>query len=206
VSKRSRERDSASQLIDPEFERALEENEFRRKARDARQEQKTHQLCRQVQRALNLALAGQFTEGTLDNVYVAEVSATGGTGRLLVHVALPEDRPVSAVLAELRDRAPQLRAIVAGFITRKRAPYEGPATRFAISWAHSSILCWTTSGSEAKVKPVVVKGWCEQVQERMMRDVLEALAYSSSSGWQDEACQALEEWWIDGALFRPREG
>jgi hypothetical protein len=43
------------------------------------------------------------------------------------------------------------------------------------------------------------------VQERMMREVLEALAYSSSSGWQDEACQALEEWWIDGALFRPRE-
>lgn len=122
MSKRTRERDSASQLIDPDFERALEENEYRRKARDARQEQKTRQLCRQVQRALNLALAGQFTEGTLDNVYVAEVSATGAVGRLLVHVALPDDRPVSAVLAELRDRAPQLRAIVAGFITRKRAP------------------------------------------------------------------------------------
>ena len=122
MSKRTRERDFASRLIDPEFERALEENEYRRKARDARQEQKTHQLCRQVQRALNLALVGQFTDGTLDNVYVAEVSAAGGAGRLLVRVALPDDRPVGAVLAELRNRAPQLRAIVAGFITRKRAP------------------------------------------------------------------------------------
>ena len=122
MSKRTRERDFASPSIDPEFERALEENEYRRKARDARQEQKTHQLCRQVQRALNLALVGRFTAGALDNVYVAEVSAMGGTARLLVHVAFPDDQPVSAVLAELRERTPQLRAIVAGFITRKRAP------------------------------------------------------------------------------------
>jgi len=96
VSKRTRERDFASRLIDSEFEQALEENEYRRKARDARQEQKTQQLCRQVQRALNLALAGEFAEGTLDSVYVCEVSAMGGAGRLLVHVALPDDRPAGA--------------------------------------------------------------------------------------------------------------
>jgi hypothetical protein len=40
-------------------------------------------------------------------------------------------------------------------------------------------------------------------QQSVMKDVLEVLAYSPESIWQAEACQALEEWWIDGALYRP---
>jgi hypothetical protein len=39
-------------------------------------------------------------------------------------------------------------------------------------------------------------------QQSVMKDVLEVLAYSPDSIWQAEACQALEEWWIDGALYR----
>jgi hypothetical protein len=122
VSKRTRERDVASELIDSVFERALEETEHRQRDRGRRIEQKTQQLCRQVQRALNLALAGQFSSGALDEVFVVDVSAATGCGRLVAHVAIPAGRSVSGVLGELRDRTPQLRAIVAGYISRKRAP------------------------------------------------------------------------------------
>lgn len=122
MSKRTRERDVASELIESEFEAALEESEHRQRDRGRRIEQKTQQLCRQVQRALNLALAGQFASGVLDDVFVVGVSAATGSGRLLAHVAIPEGGSVTEVLAGLRNRAPQLRAIVAGFISRKRAP------------------------------------------------------------------------------------
>lgn len=85
-------------------------------------EQKTQQLCRQVQRALSLALAGEFAAGALGDLFVVGVSAAGGSGRLVVHVAVPVGSAVTTVLGELRERAPQLRAVVAGFISRKRAP------------------------------------------------------------------------------------
>jgi hypothetical protein len=122
VSKRTRERHVASDSFDSEFEKALEETEYGQKDRGRRIEQKTRQLCRQVQRALNLALAGQFASGALDDVFVIEVSAAAGCGRLVAHVAAPAGHSVSAALKELRDRTPQLRAIVAGYISRKRAP------------------------------------------------------------------------------------
>jgi hypothetical protein len=85
-------------------------------------EQKTQQLCRQVQRALNLALASQSTGGMLDDVFVVDVSAATGGGRLVARVAIPANRAVSEVLAEIRERTPRLRAIIAGYISRKRAP------------------------------------------------------------------------------------
>jgi len=122
VSKLVRERIVASELIDSEFERALEETEYRQLDRGRRIEQKTQQLCRQVQRALNLALAGQFTGGVLDDVFVVSVSAATGSGRLVAHVAIPVGMCVSEVLRELRERTPRLRAVVAGYISRKRAP------------------------------------------------------------------------------------
>jgi hypothetical protein len=40
----------------------------------------------------------------------------------VVHVAVPAGSSLSGALQELRDRAPQLRAAVAGYISRKRAP------------------------------------------------------------------------------------
>jgi hypothetical protein len=122
VSKRTRTRDVAFGLFDFEFERALEETEDRQRDRGRRIEQKTRQLCRQVQRALNLALAGQGMGDVLDDVFVMEVSAAAGCGRLVAHVGIPAGRPAGDVLEELRDRGPQLRAIVAGSISRKRAP------------------------------------------------------------------------------------
>jgi ribosome-binding factor A len=88
-------------------------------SRERQAERKTRQLCRQVQRSLNLALA----EGDRDisDLYVDEVTADGG-GPLLVHVAVPATRSVGEALDALRADAPRLRADVARAITRKRAP------------------------------------------------------------------------------------
>lgn len=120
MSKRTRERDVASELIDSEFVRGLEETEHRHRSRGRRIEQKTQQLCRQVQRALNLALAA---DGALDDVFVVGVAAVAGCGgRLVAYVAVPEGQPIGVALEALRARGPRLRAIVAGYISRKRAP------------------------------------------------------------------------------------
>jgi ribosome-binding factor A len=82
-------------------------------------ERKTRQLCRQVQRAVNLALA----EGGIgvDDLFVETVMAAPG-GPLLLHVIVPADRAVDEALAALRREAPRLRTEVARAITRKRAP------------------------------------------------------------------------------------
>jgi hypothetical protein len=40
-------------------------------------------------------------------------------------------------------------------------------------------------------------------QEALVRELLEVLAFSPGSIWQAEACQALEEWWIEDAQYRP---
>ena len=85
-----------------------------------RQEQrKAQQLCRQAQRAINLALVESGAE--LDDLFVEAVVAAPG-GPLLVHVVVPAGRLVSEALAALRRDAPRLRADVARAITRKRAP------------------------------------------------------------------------------------
>lgn len=122
MSTRTRERSVTPELIDSEFEKALEETEHRQRDRGRRIEQKTQQLCRQVQRALNLAVVGQFAGGVLGDMFVVDVSAATGSGHLVAHVAVPAGQSVSATLRELRHCTPQLRAIVAAYISRKRAP------------------------------------------------------------------------------------
>lgn len=122
MSKRTRERDFVSNPYDSEFEKALEETEHRKTDRGRRIEQKTRQLCEQARRALHMALATHSAGGALDGIFVIEVSAAAGCGRLVVHVAVAAGRSVSDALKELRDRSPQLRAVVAGYISRKRAP------------------------------------------------------------------------------------
>ena len=44
------------------------------------------------------------------------------------------------------------------------------------------------------------------VQEASVRELLEMLAFSPASAWHGEACQALEEWWIENALYRAKAG
>ena len=107
------------------FERALlgGDREDDRKF-DPRQDRKTLQLCRQVQRALSLALAGECGDELLRDAMVDGVEPLGGPGQLLVRVTVPPaikalPGEVSARLAAL---APRLRAAVAGEICRKRVP------------------------------------------------------------------------------------
>jgi ribosome-binding factor A len=83
---------------------------------------KTRQLCRQVQRALNLALAERASDPGLDQLYVVDVTSDFGCGHLFVHFSVPEKRSMADVLASLERAAPRLRAQVAGAICRKRAP------------------------------------------------------------------------------------
>jgi len=83
---------------------------------------KTRQLCRQVQRALNLALAERASDSGLEELYVVDVTSIFGCGYLFVHFSVPEDRSMPDVLASLQREAPRLRAQVARAICRKRAP------------------------------------------------------------------------------------
>jgi ribosome-binding factor A len=123
VSKRIRDRDRASGLLEQEFATALEEEDSeRRQARGRHMEHKTSQLCRQVQRALNLALAREIFSGTAGSLFVSDVSPAPGCGHLLVHVVIPNGWSTKEVLTELRARTPGLRAEVARSISRKRAP------------------------------------------------------------------------------------
>ena len=46
----------------------------------------------------------------------------------------------------------------------------------------------------------------DPLQETVVRELLEILACSSASVWQEEARQAMDEWWIDGARYRPKSG
>jgi ribosome-binding factor A len=108
-------RTKESQLIDPDFAEALYEGESHSLSSGRQAQRKARQFCRQVQRALNLALSN-------DGIFVEEVSPAPDCGRLLVHVILPDGRPVADAIAALRRDTPRLRAEVAMAITRKRAP------------------------------------------------------------------------------------
>jgi ribosome-binding factor A len=119
---RKHNRGEASSAVDPDFAEALEESGHKRDSASRRAEHKTRQLCRQVQRALNLALAERELDLGLEGLYVDEVTPAAGCGRLLVHFVAPSNLPLSDVLASLARRAPRLRAEVARAISRKRAP------------------------------------------------------------------------------------
>ena len=102
---------------------------------------KSRQLCRQVQRALNLALAERGSDPGLEQLYVVDVTSDLGCGHLFAHFSIgaalaarspgPFSPPKSVVfggcelaevLASLQREAPRLRAQVARAICRKRAP------------------------------------------------------------------------------------
>jgi ribosome-binding factor A len=118
---RKNRRDGGSPpFVDPEFADSLEAG--RDGSRRSKEDHHAEQLCRQAQRALNLALSGGCGDETLSDLFVAAVRPAPGCGHLLVHVIVPAGRSVSDVLARLHRAAPLLREEVAGAITRKRAP------------------------------------------------------------------------------------
>ncbi len=105
-----------------EFAEALYEANSGSRSSNRQAKRKTQQLCRQVERAFNLAFADLKSEDDLGGLFVDGVSPAPDCGRLLVHVVIPADRPVAGVISALCRESPRLRSEVAAAITRKRAP------------------------------------------------------------------------------------
>ena len=121
--KHHRRRSKESEFVeDPDFAEALSGGESQRLSSERQAQRKARQFCRQVQRALNLALEGRGADDGVSGVFVEEVSPAPDCGRLLVHVVIPEGRPVSDSIAAIQRETPRLRSEVAMAITRKRAP------------------------------------------------------------------------------------
>lgn len=112
-------RGSRENFPEPDFLEALREDDSRGRAGQRKAENKTRQLCRQVQRALTLALGDRH--GIAD-LFVDEVLPAPDCGRLLVRVVIPPGRPVEEALAALEHESGALRAEVCAAISRKRAP------------------------------------------------------------------------------------
>lgn len=113
---------SKSEFVDPDFAEALREDKSGRSSANQQAQRKTQQFCRQVQRALNLALEDGNFGDELREIFVEEVSPAPNCGHLLVQIAVTVDRPLSEAISALRRAAPQLRSEVAATISRKRAP------------------------------------------------------------------------------------
>ena len=110
------------QSIDPEFVEALYEDKSSHSSSDRQAERKAQQFCRQVQRALNLALADRDVADGIGGLFVEEVFPAPDCGHLLVHVVIPAGLSVVDAMAALGREAPGLRSEVASTISRKRAP------------------------------------------------------------------------------------
>lgn len=110
------------QLSDPEFMEALRDVASGEASQTWQVEKKTRQYCRQVQRALQLALAEECSRRGCGEVFVDEVAPAPDCGRLVVRVAVPPGWEVEEALRQLREMTPTLRTEVAAAITRKRAP------------------------------------------------------------------------------------
>jgi ribosome-binding factor A len=108
--------------IDPEFAEGLYEGKSSHSFSDRQAERKARQFCRQVQRALNLALADRNVGDGIDGLFVEEVLPAPDCGRLLVHVVIPTGLPVLDAMAALGREVRGLRSEVASAISRKRAP------------------------------------------------------------------------------------
>jgi len=108
--------------MDPDFAEGLREAESNSRSSDRQAERKTRQFCRQVQRALNLALADYNPGDGVADMFVEDVSPAPDCGRLLVHILVPAGCPVSDAIGALRRDTPRIRSEVAMAITRKRAP------------------------------------------------------------------------------------
>lgn len=118
-------RSKESQLIDPDFAdftEALKEGKSNRHSSNRQAERKTLQFCRQVQRALNLALENLNAGADITGLFVEDVSPAPDCGRLLVRVAVSAGLPVAEAISALHRAAPRLRSEVAMAISRKRAP------------------------------------------------------------------------------------
>ena len=113
--------------FDDDFLGALRGNDRGRResgSRGSRGHQKALQLCRQAQRAIALALAGECDDDVLRSLYVDAVAPAPDATQLLVRIVVPAHASVRAeeVYARLERVRPLLRRAVTEAITRKRSP------------------------------------------------------------------------------------
>lgn len=120
--KRQKGREGASEFEDSSPEEVIFENSSGLEASSRNAQRKNRQFCRQVQRALNLALAEEAT-GDLDcDLFVEDVFPAPDCGHLLVRVAIAGGQSTAEAIQAIRSNASRLRAEVALAIARKRAP------------------------------------------------------------------------------------
>jgi len=120
--KQKNRRRNVSEFVDADFAEILygERNGNRSDSRQV--QRKTRQFCRQVQRALNLALADSTVGSIGCDLFVDEVSPGPDCGHLLVHIVVQDGYSVVDAMNALRTDASRLRSEVAMAISRKRAP------------------------------------------------------------------------------------
>jgi len=121
VKQRYRRR-KETEFVDSDFAEALYGHKSENFSPSRQAHRKAQQFCRQVQRALNLALADCSSDDGLPGLYVERVSPAPDCGHLLVHVLVPTGHAVADAIGGLRRDAPRLRREVALAIARKRAP------------------------------------------------------------------------------------
>jgi ribosome-binding factor A len=121
---RNRGGGESSPLVDPLFAEELSKGRSRRSHRSNSSNHKTLALCRQAQRALSLALAGECRDEVLSSVYIEAVVPAPDATRLLVRLVVPAraNASIPEVIERIERVRGLLRAEVAQAITRKRAP------------------------------------------------------------------------------------
>jgi ribosome-binding factor A len=93
-----------------------------RHSRDDSDDPRSRQLCRQVQRRLDLALA-ELDDPLLQGLWIQSVVQAPGGRALLVEVVVPDVDAVAPTLARLDAAKGHLRCEVAAAISRKRTPH-----------------------------------------------------------------------------------
>lgn len=127
-------------------------------------ERKVRQLCRQIHQRLDLVLAGELDDPTLDGLWVVEVQPEPGGTALLITVAAPDDAELELIRASLDGLRGRLRSEVAAAITRKRTPH----LRFAVIPERA---VFASSGPELETGPR--EAWssaCDPCSRSKVRD------------------------------------
>ena len=122
VLKQQNRRGKGAEFVDEDFAEILFGEKDNNRSGHRQAQRKAQQFCRQVQRALNLALSDSGVAGIGCDLFVEEVSPGPDCGHLLVHIAVQDGCSVAEAMSALQRDASRLRSEVAMAITRKRAP------------------------------------------------------------------------------------
>jgi ribosome-binding factor A len=122
VLKRQDRRGKGAESVDEDFAEILFGEKDNNRSGSRQAQRKAQQFCRQVQRALNLAIADSGVADIGCDVFVDEVSPGPDCGHLLVHIVVQDGFSVADAMSALRRDASRLRSAVAMAVTRKRAP------------------------------------------------------------------------------------